>query len=70
MQGTCIYRAGLTNPWAKGAAALGPRFYRAPIFDFGFFFQPIPYHRKIYILQEKIKIKIIDKNINVLYYKE
>jgi len=31
---------GWINPWAKGAAALGPRFYRAPTFDFGFFFNP------------------------------
>jgi len=47
---------GWINPWAKGAAALGPQFYRAPTFDFGYFFQPIPYYREIYILQGKIKI--------------
>jgi len=28
---------GWINPWAKGPAALNPRVYRAPTFDFGFF---------------------------------
>jgi len=61
-----VYNQGWINPWAKGAAALGPRFYRAPTFDFGFFFNPFLLIVNYIYIARKIKIKNIDEYINVL----
>jgi len=44
------YVQGWINPWAKGAAALGPRFHRAPTFDLEFFGSGKPIERFIIFL--------------------